>query len=409
MAQTLSTNVEGIHEALFDELALLNNENTIFSSTVQNGGRAEGSVFYRVADKRLTGRLRGRGEASATDRTKIPNHQENRKKIAGVVQQKREAWGTSSRTQKVERVAGVPNVEANNRFRALERHKEGKELIYLSQQVQMDDEKSAWNDDDTLEGMHLTQGASAWIESSAQTNAEFAVNSNYRPPSTHLLDIASVSAFTETNLRTMIANIRKAKREAVNIIAFGTVDFCDHLATFFDSGSTASSVTPIRRFNQSSDDHEITSMLTGYRTANGRLTVSPTELLNGVRNAGAVTSASGTSGDRTITCASTVGLQPYMKLKHANLPAGTYIASITNATTFETSADLTGNISSGTIVVGELDHALFLEMQYFTEYLNGLEEVDLSKDGSGAQGYVEEFMALHCSMPLANGKARTLP
>lgn len=408
MAQALSSTIEAIHEDLADELSLLDNENTLFSSTVQSGGKAENSVYKRVADKQLTGQMRGRGEASSTDRTKVTNHFTNRKKIPGIVQQKRETWGVSKRVQKVENVAGVTNELGESRYRAMERHKQGKELIYLSQQIQADD-ALAYNDEDELESMHLTMGASSWIESSEQKNAEYAVPEMYRPASSQIINIASVSAFTETQMRTILSNARKAKRKNVKLVNFCSVDFSDQLATFFDSGSTANSLAPIRRINQDSSDHEITAKLTGYNTMHGTMMVVPTEHLNGTRNAGSVTAASGSSGDATITCASTVGLQPFMKISGTSVPVGAYILSITDATHFELSANLTGNISAATLVVGELDHALFLEMEYFFEILNGLEEEDLSADGSGSQGYVEEFFSLFCSMPYVQSKVVTRP
>lgn len=408
MGETLSTTIEGLHEDLADELALLDNENTIFSSTVQSGGKAENSIYKRVADQQLSGRLGGRSEASSMDRTKVTNQFSNRKKISGVVQQKRESWGVSRRVQKVENAAGVKNPEAESRYRGLERHKQGKELTYLSQQVQADD-ATCYNDEGVLDTMHLTMGASAWCESSAQTNSEYAVPSEYRPGSSQIINIASVTAFTEANIRTILLNARKAKRKQVKLTSFCTSDFASQLATFFDAGSTANSMAPIRRFNQDASDHQITSKLTGYNTAFGSLMVVPTELLNATRNAGSITGASGSSGSAAITCASTAGLQAYMKVQGTSVPAGAYIASITDATHFTLSANLTGNISAATLVVGELDHALMLEMEYFFELLNGLEEVDLSPDGSGSQGYVEEFFSLFCAMPKVQSKVVTQP
>jgi hypothetical protein len=65
MAQALSSTVPAIHEDLADEIALLDNENTLFSSTVQSGGAAENSVYSKVADKHLTGRLAGLAEGTA--------------------------------------------------------------------------------------------------------------------------------------------------------------------------------------------------------------------------------------------------------------------------------------------------------------------------------------------------------
>lgn len=408
MGETLSTTIEGLHEDLANELALLDNENTIFSSTVQSGGKAENSVYKRVADKQLSGRLGGRSEQSGMNRSLVTNQFTNRKKISGIVQQKRESWGVSRRVQKVETPAGVKNPEAESRYRGLERHKQGKELTYLSQQVQADD-ATAYNDEGALDTMHLTQGASAWCESDAQTNPEYVVPVEYRPLGAQIINVAGVTAFTEAQLRTILLNARKAKRKNVKLTAFSSSDFASQLATFFDAGSTANSMAPIRRFNQDASDHQITSKLTGYNTAFGSLMVVPTELLNATRNAGSVTAASGTSGDATITCASTAGLQAFMKIQGTSVPAGTYILSITDATHFEMSANLTGTISAATLVVGEYDHSLMLEMEYFYELLNGLEEVDLSPDGTGSQGYVEEFFSLFCSMPAVQSKVVTRP
>jgi hypothetical protein len=408
MAETLSSTIEGLHEDLGDELALLDNENTIFSSTVQSGGKAKASEYKRVADKQLSGRLGARSEASAMDRTKVTNQFTNRKKISGIVQQKRESWGVSRRAQKVENAAGEENLEGESRYRGLERHKQGKELTYLSQQVQADN-ATAYNDEGVLDTVHLTQGASAWCESDAQTNSEYAVPSEYRPASAQIVNIASVTAFTEAQLRTLLLNARKAKRKNVKLTNFCTTDFANQLATFFDSGSTANSQAPIRRFNQDGTSGEITAKLTGYNTAFGSMMVVPTELLNATRNAGSITAASGSNGDATITCASTAGLQAFMKVSGTSVPAGAYIASITDATHFELSANLTGDIAAATLVVGEYDHALMLEMEYFFELLNGLEEVDLSPDGSGSQGYVEEFFSLFCSMPFVQSKVVTRP
>jgi len=407
MAQALSSTVEALHEDLADELALLDNENTVFSSTVQSGGKAENSVYARVADAMLSGRMGARSEGTATTRSTVANQFTNRKKIQGIVQEKREDWGVSKRMANVENAAGIKNIEGESRYRGLERHKQGKELTYLSQQVQGDD-TYVYNDEGTIVQAHTTQGASAWIESDAQKNSEYAVNSSYRPASTQIINVAAFSDFTETNLRTLLRLSRVAKRKNSKLTCFATTEFADHLATFFDSGSTASSKTPIRRFNQDASDHQITSMLTGYKTAHGTLMVLPTELLNGTRNGGSLAGAATTNGDATVTVTSTAGLQSYQKIAGAGITAGTHIASITNATTFELSANATAT-GSPTLTLGEYDHALLLEMEYFFELLNGLEEEDLSPDGSGSQGFVNEFFSLFCSMPKVHAKVVTQP
>jgi hypothetical protein len=406
MAQALSSTVPAIHEDLADELALLDNENTIFSSTIQSGGSAENSVYSRVADKHLTGRLGGVEEGDSVTRASVSNHFTNRAKIYGAVQQKRETYGVSKRVEKVENTAGVANEVGESRFRALERYKQGVEITYLSAQVAKDT-ASAHDDEGRLGSMHLTMGASGYVENAAQgTSSTFQVDSNYRPASSQIINVASASAFTETNMRTLLLECRQAKRKNVKLTMFATTDFANHLATFFDSGTVTNTSTPIRRFNQDSTDHEISSMLTGYRTAFGSLMVVPTEHLNGVRNAGSLAGASTTNTSTNVDVTSTVGLQSGMKFAGTGIPAGSYIASITNSTRFVSSAAATAT-GTPTLTLGDFDHALALEMEYFYELLNGLEEVDLSPDGSGTQGYVEGFFSLFCSMPAVHGKVYT--
>lgn len=406
MAQALSSTVPAIHEDLADEIALLDNENTIFSSTVQSGGKAENSVYSRVADKHLTGRLGGVEEGDSVTRASVSNHFTNRAKIYGAVQQKRETYGVSKRVEKVENTAGVANEVGESRFRALERYKQGAEITYLSAQL-ANDNAYAHDDEARLGQMHLTMGASGYVESSAQgTDSTFQVDSNYRPGASQLINVASASAFTETNMRTLLLECRQAKRKNVKLTMFATTDFANHLATFFDSGTLTNTATPIRRFNQDSTDHEITSMLTGYRTAFGSLMVVPTEHLNGVRNAGSLAGASTTNASTALDVTSTAGLQSGMKIGGTGIPAGAYIASITNSTRIVLSAAATAT-GTPTLTLGDYDHALALEMEYFYELLNGLEEVDLSPDGSGTQGYVEGFFSLFCSMPAVHGKVYT--
>lgn len=406
MAQALSSTVPAIHEDLADEIALLDNENTIFSSTVQSGGSAENSVYSRVADKHLTGRLGGVEEGDSVTRASVSNHFTNRAKIYGAVQQKRETYGVSKRVEKVENTAGVANEVGESRFRALERYKQGAEITYLSAQL-ANDNAYAHDDEARLGQMHLTMGASGYVESSAQgTDSTFQVPSAYRPSSSQLINVASASAFTETNMRTLLLECRQAKRKNVKLTMFATTDFANHLATFFDSGTLTNTATPIRRFNQDSTDHEITSMLTGYRTAFGSLMVVPTEHLNGVRNAGSLAGASTTNTSTALDVTSTAGLQSGMKIGGTGIPAGAYIESITNSTRVVLSAAATAT-GTPTLTLGDYDHALALEMEYFYELLNGLEEVDLSPDGSGTQGYVEGFFSLFCSMPAVHGKVYT--
>ena len=73
-----------------------------------------------------------------------------------------------------------------------------------------------------------------------------------------------------------------------------------------------------------------------------------------------LTNCTTTSGSKTITCASTVGLAASMDVSGQNIPFGTTIASITNATTFEITLPATATNSalslpvSGRVNVGSL-------------------------------------------------------
>jgi len=95
----------------------------------------------------------------------------------------------------------------------------------------------------------------------------------------------------------------------------------------------------------------------------------------------------------------TRGLQPFMRIKGTGIPAGTYIVSVDSATQITISQAATAVGNDVALTVGQFDHALFLEMEYFKKKLNGtLDDVDLSEDGSGTQGYVKGFYSNFCGL-----------
>ena len=55
--------------------------------------------------------------------------------------------------------------------------------------------------------------------------------------------------------------------------------------------------------------------------------------------------------------------------------------------------------------MGEVDHALFLDMEYF-ELKTSLvpSGPELPEDGGGKDGFVQSIAALHCTYPAVHGK-----
>jgi arylsulfatase A-like enzyme len=67
-----------------------------------------------------------------------------------------------------------------------------------------------------------------------------------------------------------------------------------------------------------------------------------------------LTACTTTSGSPTVTCASTVGVWPGMLITGTNVPAGTTVSSITNATTLVMNANATGSGTAQTLYAGGL-------------------------------------------------------
>jgi hypothetical protein len=96
-----------------------------------------------------------------------------------------------------------------------------------------------------------------------------------------------------------------------------------------------------------------------------------------------------------------------MRIYGTGIPAGAHIVSITNATTFVISSAATAT-GSPTLRLGELDHALFLDMSVLELKINQApQSTDLSPDGSGQQGFLDTFTALCNRLPIVHGKINT--
>ena len=413
MASSSSATLPVLHEDLSDEVAMVDYENTLFSSSIKPGKPAERSEYAEVADKPQRGRLGGKSESRTVTRADVTDRFTKRKKIKGIVQEKVEDYGVTDRAKEVENPAGIKDVAAEAYLRTVESFKQGLELTGLSQQVQ-NDGMTVMNEKGAMEAQHLTQGASAWCDAVPIGDSDLLVDALYRPAAAQNVLISSaLTEFDEAALRAMLQAKRVANNGPVDSLVFCTFDFQTHVDGFFDEKAVASGRAHIRSFNYDGGASMFEVGLRGYKTTFGKMALNPTGHLNATRELGAVDAngepraLTGTTvnGDATITVNSVRGLQPYMRIKGTGIPAGAYIIEIVDATHIEISANATADGSSIALTLGRLDHALFLEMQYFQKKTNGgIKDVDLTPEGSGQQGFVQGFFSYFCGLPSVQGK-----
>lgn len=386
------------HEDLSDELVLLDADDMVFWSTVRKGPPVKNVVSQVPVDKRLAGRLGGLADGEDVDRSAVENYQANRDDLHTVVQHFRETHGVTSLQARTMDPAGISDAFADGRVKAMVRLKEDMELTCLSQQE---------NAKGTTSVDYQTRGASMWIDDTAQPISAYAVPSAYRPAANQIVSVASVAAVTETQLRTMIKLLRAAGKSAATLSAFCTLDYGAQIDNFFTEASTSGSVTPVRSFNYNGKEKSYEIGITRYKTRFGFLDVIPTTYLNGVQSNASTAGAATTNLSTTVSFTSTTGMLPGMKLSGTGIPAGAYIASITNATDVVISAAATAT-GSPTLTLGETDHCLFLDMEFFVARMNMAPEgYELPITGGGRDGAVEAMMALTCTYPAVHGKHYT--
>lgn len=383
------------HEDLSDELAVLNAAGTLFSSTIKIGKAAENSQFQYAMDKHKPGSLGGVVEGTAVDRSTVTNRLEDMRKHTGVIQEFRQDYGVTKRTQVTMSVPGVADEVVNSEAKAMTTLKECLEKTGLSQQ-------NAWASGAVFMGW----GVSRTIDSGAQPNLP--VDSLYRPASAQNVAKTAVTDITESDLMTMLQKLAEGKNgNGVNVNGFCTFDFGTQFDKFFKDYSTAGTTVPVRSFQFDGEKEIFKQSVGGYGTRFGMVKIIPTLMLNATRNNGSLAGASTTNGDATVTVTSTEGLQPYMRVYGTGIPAGAYIESITNATTFELSAAATAT-GTPTLRLGEWDHCLFLDMEFLELRQNQAPTTwDLSQDGSGTAGYVDAFNGLANLLPKVHGKFHT--
>ena len=395
MAQALVATLPVNHEDLSDELVLLNPDEMAFTSMVRKGSAPENVEFSTPADIRLSGGLNGVKDHETVDRTAITNQHVNRERLRGTVQHFRRTHGESIVAQSVLNPAGVGDVFLDGRMKAMTQMKEDMEFTFLSQQdCQMG----------TTALEFQTRGASMAIDDGAQPNSSYAVASSYRPVAAQNIDVAAVSSVTEANIRSLLQACRSAKKGPVKLTGFCSLDMATRFDDYFTEASTSGSVTPVRRFNSNGATGTYEIGITRYKTRFGYVDIVPTTYLNAVRSAGSLDGAGTTNTNTTVTVTSTTGLRPFMRVFGTGIPAGAYIASVTNSTAFVISAAATAT-GSPTLTLGENDHALFLDMEFFEMKTSLVPSgPELPEDGGGKDGFVQAIAALHCTCPGVHGK-----
>jgi hypothetical protein len=396
MAQTLVSTLPVTHEDLSDELVLLNPDEMAFTSMVKKGSAPENVEFSTPADIRLSGSLGGIKDHETVDRTAITNQHVNRERLRGTIQHFRETHGESIVAQSVMDPAGISDLFLNGRMKAMTRMKEDMELTFLSQQdCQMGSTSLEF----------LTRGASMAIDASAQPNSSYAVASSYRPVAGQNLDVAAVSSVTEANIRSLLQACRLAKKGPVKLTGFCTLDMATRFDDYFTEASTSGSVTPVRRFNSNGATGTYEIGITRYKTRFGYVDIVPTTYLNGIRSSGSLAGTGTTNTSTAVTVTSTSGLRPFMRVFGTGVPSGAYIASVTNSTSFVLSAAATASTAGSGLTLGQFDHALFLDMDFFEMKTSLVPSgPELPEDGGGKDGFVQAIAALHCTYPGVHGK-----
>lgn len=396
MAQANVATLPIVHEDLSDELVLLEADDMVFSSVVKTGKPAENDIYYGPVDKRIGGGLNGIADGAKVDRTLVTNQQVNRDKIPGVIQHFRRTHGVTTLAAKVMNPAGIEDAFVDGRVKAIVQVKEDMEYSHLSQQEEQVGSTSL---------AFLERGASMWIDDTAQPNTALVVPTAYRPAAKLNVAVANVAAVTEKNLRTMIQNLREARRRPIKAQVFCSLDYGTHIDDFFTEQGTGT--LPVRQFVTPGDAATYEIGVTRYKTRFGTLDIVPTTYLNATQNAVAVAGATSTNTSTTVAFTSTAGMQPFMRISGTGIPAGAYIVSITDSTHVVISAAATAT-GAFTATIGETDHALFLDMEFFEVRQNMAPTgYELPVDGGGRDGVVEAIGSLFCGYPAVGGKHYT--
>ncbi len=402
---TLVATLPVTHEDLSDQLVLLDPEDMPVTSMLPKGEPAKETIYRAPVDKLEAPTMGGEKEHPVLDRTKVKNRQGNRAKLFGGIQHFRETYGASLIAQQVTNPAGIESVLADSKYKALVALKQKMELVFCSDQ---DIDEIGAND------AGLTRGLVAWGFSGAQPNDTFKVPEAYRPLAAQCVALANVGAVTEAQVRTMLKNLRIARRAAVDVVGLCTLDYADVFDQFFfEQVPVAGSAVPTRHFNfDADDDMAYLMMVKSYATRFGKVTPVPTQYLNGVRDM-----APGLTGDLTngspvipgilnmpLNDKGEPALQPYSLIKGTGILAGAYIVSVDSATQITISANATATSGDVALTLGRQTHCAYIDPKYFSVKTNLVpSHKPMPEDGGGEDAYVEAIASLFCTYPALIG------
>lgn len=404
-APTMVATLPVTHEDLSDVCVLLDAENTIFTSVLPKGEPPKDTVYRAPLDKLDNPRLGGLKEHQVVDRSKVSNRQANRKQVHGAVQHFRETYGASLIAEVVKNPAGIDDIIADGKAKTILALKRNSELTFLSEQDQ--NEIGSAN-------AGLTRGAIAWCNSNAQPNAELAVPVGYRPEAAQNVAVAGVTSITEALFRTMMLDLRKARQQKIDVMAFVTLDAAAQFDMFFrEQIPVAGSAVPVRSFQHDPDVDAYEEMITTYRTRFGKVSVNETDYLNGVRDMAPGLTGDATNGSPVITGLLNVPLDPdgntallpFVPIKGTGIPAGAYIVSVDSATQITISANCTANGADIALTLGTQTHMFFTDLAFWEQKPNMIPaHVELTPDGGGKDGYCEMMNSLFCTYPALLGR-----
>lgn len=403
-APTLVATLPVTHEDLSDQMAVLDMEATLFTSATPKGDAPEDTTYRAPLDKLDDPRLGGLKDGQQVTRANVKNRQSNRAQVHGCVQHVRETYGASLVARLVKNPAGIEDVIADGKEKTLKALKRNWELIALSDQDQQDITAS-------LAG--LTRGAVMWGYTDAQPNSALAVPTAYRPAAAQRVSVSGATDITEAKFRTMMLELRRARKASIDVMAFCTLDSAVQFDTFFrEQVPVAGSAVPVRTFQHDPEVEEYTEMITTYRTRNGKVSVDGTEYLNGLRNSAPSLTGDTTSGSAVITGLLNVpldddgnsALQPFSPISGTGIPAGAYIVSVDSATQITISANATANGNDVSLKLGVETQMLFVDLSFWEQKPSLVpSHKPLPEDGGGEDGYSEMINSLFCTYPALIG------
>jgi hypothetical protein len=403
-APTLVATLPVTHEDLSDAMVLLKMESTLFTSATSKGEPPKDTVYRAPIDKLDAPRLGGMKDGKSVTRATVKNREANRDQIFNCVQHVRETYGASLIAKLVKNPAGIKDVIADGKEKTLTALKQNWELIALSDQDAVEITGSVAG---------LTRGAVMWGYTSAQPHDALKVPAAYRPLAAQRVSVTGATDITEAKFRQMGLDLRKARQQSFDVMAFSTLDAAVQFDTFFrEQVPVAGSAVPVRSFHHDPDVEEYCECIVTYKTRNGKVSVDGTQYLNGLRNSALSLTGTTTNGSAVITTLANVpldddgnsALQPYSPVSGTGIPVGAYIVSIDSATQITISANATADGTAIALKLGVETQMLFVDLQFWEQKANLVpSHVPLPEDGGPNDGYCEMINSIFCTYPALIG------